>query len=907
MIEAERIKKIADRYIFSDDIPLDARVLNMVCAFGLVATVIAAAARIAERVNRFTNLAMAAVFTSIVILMYVSNRSNAYKTFTILTLIALGDVMFPFIFFMNGGIDGGMGTYFVLSIVIVFLLSRGVMCTLLVSGHIAVILSCYFTAYFHPSLIFGLNSFQRYVDNIQSTLVCGFFIGFVIKFQNRIYLLEKEKVDDSRLKLMEQDNLLHAVNDAAAILLTPDESSFEDALRSGMEIMARRMEVDRVCIWKNITMVDGLLCYKRLFNWAGSHAQWPDDEEAPVEFSYVSSLPRWERKFFNGESVSGPLSRLSEVERQRLSPYGIMSILVIPVFLRNELWGFVSFDDCRSEREFSEDEEGILRSGSLLLVNAVIRNEMTRNLVAAREEALSSTRAKSEFLSNMSHEMRTPMNAIIGMTAIAKSSSNVVRKDYCLGKIEDASAHLLGVINDILDISKIEANKFNLSPAKFDFEKMIQKVINVVNFRADEKQQVLAAHIDRNIPRMLIGDDQRLAQVITNLLSNAVKFTPEHGSISLGARLESESGGLCVIRIEIADTGIGISDEQKSRLFKSFEQADNGISRKFGGTGLGLAISKRIVEMMGGEIWIESELGQGSKFIFTINAERAPDKSDSSSGAKGKWKNLRLLTVGGAKEAHGYFEEAAERFDITCDAAASAEEAIGMIGRNDHYDVYFVDLKLPGMNGLELTKWIDTHGTGKHSVVMTLSTTEWDAIEQEAKAAGVSRFLSKPLLPSAIADCINECLAGGGSQAANEPSSGECGIFLGRRVLLAEDVDVNREIVTALLEPTLLGVECAENGIEAVRMFSENPDRYDIIFMDIQMPDMDGYEATRRIRALDVPGASEIPIVAMTANVFREDVEKCLQAGMNDHVGKPLNFDEVMATLRKYLTPPTPE
>jgi signal transduction histidine kinase len=385
-------------------------------------------------------------------------------------------------------------------------------------------------------------------------------------------------------------------------------------------------------------------------------------------------------------------------------------------------------------------------------------------LEAERERAETASRSKSDFLSNMSHEMRTPMNAIIGMATIARGTRDDNRRDYCLDKIDEASTHLLGVINDILDMSKIEANKFELSSVSFNFERLVRKVETVLSFRVEEKHQTLVTDLDPRVPAALIGDDQRLAQVVTNLLTNAVKFTPEGGKITVASKLLEDENGVCMVRVAVTDTGIGVTDEQKERLFTAFEQADSNTTRKFGGTGLGLAISKRIVEMMGGFIRIDSVIGEGSTFAFTFRAAR-----DFSAGEEN----------------------------------APAEE-----GDAD---------------------------------------------------------------------------------------------FSGRRLLLAEDVDINREIVLAVLEPTNVQIDCAENGAEAVRLFTENAGRYDAIFMDIQMPEMDGYEATRLIRAADFPNAASIPIIAMTANVFREDVEKCLNAGMNDHVGKPQNFTEVIGKLRQYL------
>jgi CheY-like chemotaxis protein/anti-sigma regulatory factor (Ser/Thr protein kinase) len=352
------------------------------------------------------------------------------------------------------------------------------------------------------------------------------------------------------------------------------------------------------------------------------------------------------------------------------------------------------------------------------------------------------------------------------MTAIGMSAAGIERKNYCLTRIDDASKHLLGIINDILDMSKIEAGKFELSPIEFYFEKMLRRVVNVNKFRIDEKKQNFTVHIDRNIPKVLIGDDQRLAQVITNLLSNAVKFTPEQGNISVDTRFLEEKDGVCTIQISVTDSGIGISAEQQERLFQSFHQAESSTTRKFGGTGLGLSISRSIVEMMGGRIWIESEVGKGSTFTFTFLAELPREKTQ----------------------------------------IAQAED--------------------------------------KASEIVS---------------------------------------------------------FEGRRILLADDIEINREIVISLLEPASLIIDCAATGKEALEMFASGPDKYDLIFMDMQMPEMDGLEATRKIRALDVPRAKTVPIIAMTANVFKEDVEKSLDAGMNGHIGKPINYNDLVNILRTYL------
>jgi len=503
----------------------------------------------------------------------------------------------------------------------------------------------------------------------------------------------------------------------------------------------------------------------------------------------------------------------------------------------------------------------------------------------------------------MSHEIRTPMNAIIGMTTIGKTADDLSKKDYCLQKIENASQHLLGVINDILDISKIEANKFELSYIEFEFEKMLQRVMNIISFRADEMNQKLTVHIDKAIPQTLIGDDQRLAQVITNLLSNAVKFTPENGSVKLDTRFVSVDNGVYTIRVTITDTGIGISKENQNKLFDSFSQAESGTTRVFGGTGLGLTITKSIVELMGGNIEVESELGKGSSFSFTFKAECGKKNPATLSEIGVSWGNVSIMVVDDDKEVLNYFKEIIQGFGADCDTALSGVEALANIGVNGMYDIYFVDWKMPDMDGIALARELKAKSLNPdNTVIIMISAAEWSEVADEAKAAGVDKFLSKPLFPSTIADVITEAIGVNADDMENKADSFNIdGIFKGRRILLAEDVEVNREIAMALLEATEVDIDCAENGALAVEMFTKDPDMYDLIFMDVQMPIMDGYEATRLIREFDHEKSKTIPIVAMTANVFVEDVEKCLNAGMNGHIGKPIDVEELYGTLRRLM------
>jgi CheY-like chemotaxis protein len=306
--------------------------------------------------------------------------------------------------------------------------------------------------------------------------------------------------------------------------------------------------------------------------------------------------------------------------------------------------------------------------------------------------------------------------------------------------------------------------------------------------------------------------------------------------------------------------------------------------------------------MMGGKIWVKSEPGKGSVFTFTIKAKKGGQTKQRIFDDGVNRDNLRILTVDDDPDILSYFQKIAQQLGVSCDTAASGEEALKLVERNGFYNIYFIDWKMPGMDGIALTRELKAQPSGSgNSVAIMISAVEWSIIEDKAREAGVDSFLPKPLFPSAIADVIDSCLGVKRSVVKDEKPE-VAGLFAGRRILLAEDVEINREIVLALLEPTGLEIDCAENGTEAVRKFCEAPDKYDLIFMDVQMPEIDGYEATRRIRALEMPKAKSVPIIAMTANVFREDIEKCKEAGMNGHVGKPLDFDEVLDKLSGYLS-----
>jgi len=349
-----------------------------------------------------------------------------------------------------------------------------------------------------------------------------------------------------------RDVLFSTVNNAVSLLLQAETEEFETALWECMGIMAEAVDSDRVRLWKNHT-INGRLHCTQYYEWSENVAP-QQGNKITIDVSFDDDLPGWEEKLSQGFCINSMVRDLSPAEQSRLSPQGILSVLIVPVFLRNDFWGFVGFNDCHSERIFTENEESILRSGSLLIANALLRNEMTQELASALEQSRAASQAKGQFLSNMSHEIRTPINAIIGMTMIGKSAAGIEKKDYAFEKIEVASSHLLGVINDVLDMSKIEANKLELSDEEFYFEKMLQKVVNVIAFNINAKGQVFTVNYDPRIPKKMIGDDQRLAQVITNLLSNAVKFTPELGTITLELRYLGEEDGGYMVETRVTDS-----------------------------------------------------------------------------------------------------------------------------------------------------------------------------------------------------------------------------------------------------------------------------------------------------------------------------------------------------------------
>ena len=614
----------------------------------------------------------------------------------------------------------------------------------------------------------------------------------------------------SESQILRQDRILKAVNSVALQLFSHDNLDFEKNIESALGIMGRSVNTEQVIIWRNYSSGNNVSIY-RYAGWdrPGLDIKFSGSIEkpAPADFSFEDIIPNWGLVMEEQNPVYYLDKNLHEPFRSIALNNGIRSVLLLPIFLRGNNWGFITFLTYSEERFYSNPERELLRTGGILLASAIENNNSLNELSRARDEAQINTEAKSDFLSNMSHELRTPLNAIIGMTKIAKMSPE--KGKYCLEKIETSSKHLLGIINDVLDISKIEANKVELEEQEFNFEDMIRNAFDLIRVKADEKTLKLEKEGEA-FKKLIVGDELRFSQVLLNLLSNAAKFTPEGGTVSLKYNSCETIDGV-MLRVEVKDSGIGMSEDQLQKLFKPFAQAEKATTRKYGGTGLGLAISKKIIKMMGGDIWVESKIGQGTSFIFVVEV-----------------------------------------------------------------------------------------GWGK-------------PVPAEEKDAEISQ------IPQ----------------------------WQGKTILAVEDVEINQEIINSLLEKTGVTIEEACNGAEAVAKFGENPGKYDLILMDVQMPEMNGLDATRAIRkieagikkynnreisrqfsgllehtdsdALDILKASpklleyldldlpeniqyrEVPIIAMTANVFTQDIKDCLDAGMNAHLAKPVEMENLINTMRVYL------
>ncbi|MBR5837828.1 MAG: response regulator [Victivallales bacterium] len=554
-----------------------------------------------------------------------------------------------------------------------------------------------------------------------------------------------------------------------------------------------------------------------------------------------------------------------------------------------------------------ETSEAELRGKQAELGERIVLQEKLIQQSHALSDALTAAeeanKAKTIFLSNMSHEIRTPMNAIIGLDNIALHDPEATPKikDY-LSKIRDSAHHLLDLINDILDMSRIESGRMTLKNEEFSFSDLIKNINTLFSGQCQEKGLDYQCHRNGQIDDYYIGDNMKLRQVLINILGNAVKFTPSGGKVDVEVERIACLDDKSTLRFMIKDTGIGMSKDFLPHIFDAFAQEDSSTTNKYGCSGLGLAITKNIVELMNGNIQVESEKGKGTTFTVTVTLMNSKLSKTEDEDIKINPQEMSVLIVDDDEIAGQHAKLVLEKIGIASDFVNSGKEAIEMVklrqARRLPYNLILVDWKMPEMDGVETARQIRAI-VGNESAIIILTAYRWDDILDEALAAGIDSFIAKPLFASAFMEELQSALKKKRSMSKNNIQKAD---LKGRRILLAEDVEINAEIMVMVLETREMEVDLAKNGKIAVEMFESHPEGYyDAILMDMRMPEMDGLTATRTIRAMDRTDSKVIPIIALTANAFDEDVQRSMQAGLNAHLSKPVEPDALYETLESLI------
>ena len=550
------------------------------------------------------------------------------------------------------------------------------------------------------------------------------------------------------------------------------------------------------------------------------------------------------------------------------------------------------------------EDNGDLSSVVVMQEDITVQKQYERSLHEAMEAAKAANAAKSEFLANMSHEIRTPLNAVIGLAQLCiQTSLNPQQRDY-LDKIASSAQSLLGIINDILDFSKIEANKLELEETNLSLDSVFKNVSTMLSIRALEKNIELLFDVPPSLPAQLVGDPLRLGQILTNLTNNAVKFT-ERGEVVIAVEELERATDIIRLRFTVRDTGIGIPAEQLSQLFQSFTQVDSSTTRKYGGTGLGLAICKRLVEMMGGEIRIQSTVHQGTSFSFELSLRMASSRP-ASRQMIANCRNLRALIVDDNRTSCQILEQQLQALELQTEAVHSGEEALRRVGRGA-FDLVLIDWRLGGgMDGIRTAKLIGSElELEKLPKILLVTAYGRDDLWPRAQQAGVSGMLIKPIQKLALHTALNNLLQpntdpdGTDSFQSNKMVEPDLSKIRGSRILLVEDNELNQQLATELLRQRNFVVDVAPNGQEALNVLRRQS--YDLVLMDVQMPVMDGYEATRFLRRLQQ--FKELPIIAMTANALHTDREQALEVGMSDHIPKPIELQLLLSKLLQWIPP----
>ncbi|NHE58226.1 response regulator [Cyclobacterium plantarum] len=702
-------------------------------------------------------------------------------------------------------------------------------------------------------------------------------------------------------QLIQKEQMLLAISRATDELLS--NRNLYEAISNSLELIGKAADVDRVYYWENSFAEDGSVLTSQRFEWSSDEVQPqinnPDLQNVPINFfgEFVAPME-------NNEIFFAILSKMPEDSstREFLANQNIKSILSIPIFTKDGFWGFIGYDDCKLEREWSQAEISLLKSFANSISNAIDRNILEKNLIESKEMAEKASLAKSEFLANMSHEIRTPLNGIIGFTdLLLKTDLTEVQNQY-IDIVNQSANTLLNIINDILDFSKIEAGKLELDINKADIFVLAGQATDVVSYQAQNKGVEMLLNLEKDLPRFIFIDDVRLKQILINLLGNAVKFTNE-GEIELKIQtisVQNEKERL--VRFEVRDTGIGISEENQKRIFEAFAQEDGSTTKKYGGTGLGLTISNKLLAMMGSELKLESKLDEGSKFYFDINL-----KTENGSNLKKSDTSFiqKVLVVDDNENNRLILKEMFSLKKIHMEEAVNGFDALQKIENNGDFDAVLMDLNMPYMDGLETTKKIRENfpeNKAATPVMLLHSSADDDYIYTKCKALGIDIKLSKPIKINALYEALAQLNPRKKTFTKDSsPAHQEKPLNSKLTVLIAEDNAINMFLAKTIVLKVSPNTKILEaiDGKTAVEMAqSFLPD---IILMDIQMPVMSGHEATKKIKAS--PELSHIPIVAITAGNIKGEREKCMESGMVDFVAKPIVEKNIIQIFEKWLNP----